>query len=193
MKNLLSVAFIFFSFNSAMMAQKGFDLRKEITIDVSADQLWEMVGPGFVEVYKWSSNIDYAKGKGTPEFEGAVCNERYCDVNVKGFSSISETLTNYDESNMTLAYEVHEGMPKFITFVENVWTVEPLADGRSKLVMNAKFRMKGLMGSMMKGMMEKKMKDTWTTILNDAKVYAETGLVSVEKAKRMEKLNKKAS
>ena len=34
------------------MAQKGFELQKEIIINVSSDSLWEMVGPGFVEVYK---------------------------------------------------------------------------------------------------------------------------------------------
>jgi len=64
------------------MAQKGFNVQKEMIIDVPASELWEMVGPGFVEVYKWSSNVDHAEGQGTSKFEGAACNERFCDVNV---------------------------------------------------------------------------------------------------------------
>ena len=70
------------------MAQKGFEVQREIIINASAAELWEMVGPGFVEVYKWSSNVDHATGKGEGKFDGAVCDERFCDVNVKGFSKI---------------------------------------------------------------------------------------------------------
>jgi len=78
--------------NSGIMAQKGFNVQKELIINVPATELWEMIGPGFIEVYKWSSNVDHAEGKGTSSFEGAVCHERFCDVNVKGFSKISEIL-----------------------------------------------------------------------------------------------------
>ena len=95
------------------MSEKGFDVQKEITINVSADKLWNIIGPGFIEVYKWSSNVDFAEGSGKSEFQGAVCSERACNVNVKGFSKISETLTKYDESKMNLAYVVNDGMPGF--------------------------------------------------------------------------------
>ncbi len=175
------------------MAQKGFDLKKEMVINVPAEYLWKMVGPGFVDVYKWASGVDHAEGKGISQFEGAVCDERFCDVNVKGFSKISEKLTQYNEDNMTLAYVVKSGMPKFITKAENLWTVIPIDSNHSKLVMNASFEMKGFMGFMMKGMMKKKMNSTLAVILNDAKVYAETGTASDSKAKRITMLAKKQS
>ncbi len=175
------------------MAQQGFIVEKSMRIEVSAEELWEMVGPGFVDVYKWSSNVDHATGKGEGQFEGAICDERFCDVNVKGFSKISEKLTNYDEKKRTLTYAVQEGMPKFITLAENIWTVLPNIDGSSKLTMKANFRVKGFMGFMMKGVMKGKMKKTLSTVLNDAKIYAETGQVSIAKAERVEKLQRKAA
>ncbi len=175
------------------MAEQGFDISREITIGVSAEELWKMVGPGFIEVYKWSSNVDHAEGQGQSEFEGAVCSERFCDVNVKGFSKISEKLTKYDEGKMNLAYEVTDGMPGFVTRAVNDWTVVAVDQNSSKLVMKAQFRSKGLMGSLMKGMMEKKMKETLETVLNDAKVYAETGEVSEAKSNRMAQLARKAA
>jgi len=174
-----------------MMAEKGFELNQEIIVNVSADELWEMIGPGFIEVYKWSSNIDHAEGSGTAEFDGASCSDRHCDVNVKGFSSISETLTKYDAQNMSLAYEVFDGMPGFITQAKNDWTVVPIDDNHSKIVLVSTFGSKGLMGAMMNGMMKKKMTKTLYTVLNDAKVYAETGTVSAAKQKRMDQLSKK--
>lgn len=173
------------------MAQQGFTLEKEIIVNVSAAELWKMVGPGFIEVYKWSSNVDHAEGSGTPEFEGASCSNRSCNVNVKGFDKIDEELTKYNATQMNLAYAVKEGMPGFITKAVNDWTVVSIDETHSKLVMKAEFESKGLMGKMMNGMMRKKMAETLETVLNDAKVYAETGKVSQVKADRLVQLEKK--
>lgn len=172
------------------MAQE-FKVAKEITIDVSAEQLWEMVGPGFIEVYKWSSNVDHATGSGKSEFEGAVCSDRSCDLNVKGFNKISEKLTKYDQANMKLAYIVNDGMPGFVEKAQNEWTVEALGPNRSKLTMQAEFGTKGLMGYLMNGMMKKQMNQTLDTVLGDAKVYAETGKPSKAKLERMAVVNSK--
>lgn len=190
MKKLIWTLFLVNFFNTIVMA-KGFEIQKEIEINVSADQLWEMVGPGFVEVYKWSSNVDHAEGFGQSEFKGAVCSERACDVNVKGFSKIKETLFKYDESNMNLAYEVNDGMPSFVTKAVNDWTVVAIDENRSKLIMNAEFRSKGLMGTLMNGMMERKMTETLETVLKDAKIYAETGKPSPNKIQRIYELEEK--
>lgn len=177
-------------FNFSIMAQKGFNLEKEQVINVPASELWQMVGPGFIDVYKWSSNVDHAEGSGSPEFEGASCSERSCDLNVKGFNKISEKLTIYNEKSMKLAYEVLEGMPGFVEKASNEWTVVSINEKQSKLVMKAEFRSKGLMGTLMNGMMEKKMNKLLEVVLNDAKVYAETGKVSEVKEKRMAKVEK---
>ncbi len=183
---------VLLTLNSTTMAQKGFDVQKEITINVPATELWEMVGPGFVDVYKWSSNVDHAEGFGDAKFEGAVCSERACKVNVKGFSEIKEELIKYSHQDMNLAYEVKEGMPGFITKAVNDWTVVPVTEGTSKLVMKAEFRSKGLMGLLMNGMMEKKMIKTLETVLNDAKIYAETGQQSEAKKERVAELERKS-
>ena len=174
------------------MSQQGFEVKKEIIIDVPAAELWEMVGPGFTDVHKWSSNVDHAEGSGTPEFEGAVCSNRSCDLNVKGFNKISEKLFLYDQNKMMLGYSVEEGMPGFVTKAKNIWTVEAVNDKQSKLTMNAEFGSKGFMGMIMQGMMKKKMTETLETVLIDAKVYAETGEISATKKERIKELAEKA-
>lgn len=188
MKKSIWTLVLLITLNGFVMAQKGFNLEKEITINVPASQLWEMVGPGFVNVGDWSSNVDHAVGSGTPEFEGAVCSERVCDVNVKGFTKIDERLTKYNDSTMNLAYEVMDGMPSFMVSAVNDWTVVPLGPNSSKLVMKAEFISKGLMGMMTRGMMQRKMSETLETVLNDAKIYSETGKVSKAKKERIEEL-----
>lgn len=174
------------------MAQSGFEIKKQMVIDVSADQLWELIGPGFVDVYKWSSNVDHAEGSGTPEFDGAVCSKRSCDVNVKGFSSINEDLFLYDQDKMSLGYAVVEGMPGFITKAQNVWTVKKVNESQSILTMAAEFESKGMMGALTRGMMKKKMAETLDTVLLDAKIYAETGQISSAKQERVAELERKS-
>lgn len=192
MKKFIHTFIAILAINTSIMAQQGFEVEKEIVINVSAEELWTMVGPGFIEVYKWSSNVDHAEGSGAAEFEGAVCRERSCDLNVKGFSSISEKLTAYNEKDMNLAYAITEGMPGFVTKAVNDWTVVSIGENQSKLVMKAEFASKGMMGWMMNGKMEKKMNTTLETVLNDAKVYAETGSMSAAKQIRMAELASKS-
>jgi hypothetical protein len=47
-------------------------------------------------------------------------------------------------------------MPSFVTKAVNDWTVVAVSENQSKLIMEAQFRSKGLMGTLMNGMMEKK-------------------------------------
>ena len=193
MKNAVSVAILLLAFTTSTLAQKGFEVQKEITINVPASELWDMVGPGFEDVHVWASSVNHSEGSGSPEFSGATCSERTCKVNLGGFDQISEKLYKYDEATMNLAYEVNSGMPKFVTRAANDWKVVAIDENTSKLVMNAEFETKGFMGGLMRGMMKSKMNRTLEDILNDAKIYAETGRVSKLKAKKVKKFQKKTA
>lgn len=196
MTNSFKVIILLLTFNSVIMAkdkkEKGFEVSREISINVSSEKLWEIIGPGFEDAFLWSSTVDHSVGKGQAEFEGATCSDRVCDLNAKGFDKISEKLIKYSDQDMNLAYEVYEGMPSFITTAKNDWTVVEIDANHSKLVMNAEFKVKGLMGTLMKGMMKRKMEKLLDVVLNDAKVYAETGSQSEIKKERVDKLAKKS-
>jgi hypothetical protein len=170
--------------------QTSFNVSRELNINVSPDKLWQIIGHRFEDAYIWASSVDHSKGGGTPEFEGATCSERFCDVNAKGFNKISEKLVKYSNEDMTLAYVVLEGMPSFITHAQNDWTVEPTGIHQSKLVMKADFSLQGIMGRFMKPMMKSKMEKLLDVVLNDAKIFAETGSISETKRKRNELLEK---
>lgn len=172
-------------------SQKGFEISKELTINVSAQKLWQLVGIEFEDAYLWASSVDHSVGKGKAEFEGATCSERYCDLNAKGFSKISEKIIKYNDTEMNFAYQVMEGMPSFVTRAANDWKVVAINNTQSKLIMKAEFEVKGLMGSMMKGMMKKKMGKLLDIVLNDAKVYVTTGKPSKIKQERIEQVSKK--
>lgn len=170
------------------MVQQGFEIREEMTYKVSADTLWKIVGPGFADVHEWSSNVDFTTGKGLSKIPGAPCSERICDVNVKGFGQVSETLMAYDAEAMSLAYEANLGMPSWVTLAANRWTVQAIDNQTSRLVMEAEFKTQGLMGWMMNGLMNRKLNKTIQTVLLDLKSYVETGKVSRVKQARLDEL-----
>ena len=67
---------------------KEVKMSKPVTINVSSDALWEIIGPGFSEAGKWSTAVDHSAGHGEGKFEGAVCDTRTCDLSAKGFTSV---------------------------------------------------------------------------------------------------------
>lgn len=170
--------------------QTSFTVTRELDINVSPDKLWHIIGHSFADAYIWASSVDHSTGGGTPEFEGAKCSERFCDVNAKGFNKISEKLTKYSNEHMNLAYVVSEGMPSFVSLAQNDWTVLPIGVHQAKLVMKADFGLQGIMGRFMKPMMKSKIEKLLDVVLNDARVFAETGSISDTKRKRNEELAK---
>lgn len=169
----------------------GFKVTRTIHINISAEKLWKIIGPGFSEAYVWASSVDHSTGKGISEFEGAPCDERFCDVNAKGFNRIEEKLVKYSNESMNLVYKVTKGMPGFISKAVNDWKVIPAGTNTSTLEMNADFELQGFMGRFMKPMMKKKMGALLDIVLEDAKVYAETGKISDHKRKKVEALKRK--
>ena len=102
-------------------------------INVSAEKLWDIVGNDFAHVVKWATSADHSSGSGTPDFEGASCNIRGCDLNTECFSKIQEKLTEFNPQNKSLTYEVTKGMPGFVTKAGNRWQVIAVSPTSSKI------------------------------------------------------------
>ena len=162
------------------------------TINVSAEKLWEIIGPGFEHAGEWSTAVDHSVGLGAPALEGATCDERSCDLNAKGFTKIKEKITIYNAQNKELAYDIVEGFPGFVKRANNHWRVVDLGEDMSALEMTITIENKKFMGTLMGGMMKKNINATIPTIFRDLKVYAETGKISKEKQERMAEIEKKS-
>lgn len=172
---------------------KEVKMSKPVTINVSSDTLWEIIGPGFSEAGKWSTAVDHSVGHGEGKFDGAVCDTRSCDLSAKGFTSVNEKITEYDASNKTMAFDVVEGMPGFVTLMNNRTVVTDLGNERSKAELQITMHMKPFMGWLMGGLLKKNLNNLLDSALDDLKVYAETGAPSDRKKARMAKLAKQAA
>ena len=163
-------------------------MSKPVAINVSEDALWEIIGPGFADAGKWSTAVDHSAGHGEGKFDGASCDSRSCDLSAKGFDSVKEKITEYDVSNKTMAFDVIDGTPGFVTYLNNRTKVTGLGNGKSKAELQITMRMKPFMGWLLGGMLKKNISNLLDSALEDLKVFAETGKPSSQKQARMEKL-----
>ena len=101
---------------------------------------------------------------------------------------MNERITEYDASNRTMAFNVIEGTPGFVTYMNNRTVITDLGQGRSKAELKITMHMKPFLGGLMGGMLKKNLSNLIDSALNDLKVYAETGKPSARKQARMKKL-----
>ena len=172
---------------------KEVKMLKSVTVSVSADDLWRIVGPGFAEAGKWSTAVDHSVGHGEGKFDGATCDTRSCDLSARGFSSVNERITEYDQENKTLAFDIFEGMPGFVTYTNNRTVITDLGQGRCKAELQIAMHMKLQMGTLLGGILKKNLSHLIDSALDDLKVFAETGEPSDRKKRRTAKLAVKAA
>lgn len=128
----------------------------EKTIDVTADQAWDLLGNRFADIGTWASAVEASRLDG-PLQNGSV---RTCELkptNV-GSGTIQERITRFDRETRQITYEILSGMPGFMKYLDNAWTISPTSDGRAKmrseLTINLAWYM-ALMSPVIKGQFKK--------------------------------------
>jgi hypothetical protein len=168
-----------------------FQSKKDVTINISAEKLWEIIGSGFVKYDKWATIVDRSTGKGKGKFEGAHSDERICHVNGQGPNEVTEKILQYSDVNMNLSYKATQGMPEMMAKASNEMTVAAIDSNKSIFSINMEWGVHGPLEKEMSKMMEEGQRASIDLFLNDIKVFAETGKVSEAKKKRLDELNKK--
>ncbi|MEL7124064.1 MAG: SRPBCC family protein [Bacteroidota bacterium] len=166
------------------------EVKKEITVNKSINEVWEVLGNQYAEAYKWARGLYHSEGFGTPKLEGASCNNRTCDTS---FGRIQEEIRTFDSKNYILEYEVIKGFPGFIKQGINKWTLTKVSDTQTKVNMHFIGITQGFMGLIMGPVMRIQLNKGLGEVLGDFKHYVEIGEPSPEKIKDIQKHAKKAA
>ena len=170
------------------MATRQVQVKESIFIDLPKDKLWELTALQFDKIGDWSAGVKASVGKGEG-INGAVCLERQCDPAYKGFKQTTERIIAYHPNDYHFTYQIVAGLPKMVVKATNQWT--HLDEGKgTRLTMKVSMELKGLMGAIMKGPMQKKMGQVLKENLEELKVYAETGGLHNRKQKLNQQMNK---
>jgi len=159
------------------------DIQKEIIVNQSIDQVWDLLGNRYGEGYKWARGLYHSEAQGNPTIEGAVCSNRACDTS---FGQLDEEIRIF-KPNQQLSYEVVEGFPNFIKKGVNNWYLEKISSQQTQVKMRFVGETQGLLGLIMGPMMKMNLAKGLAGALSDFKHYAETGKPSPAKVKDIQK------
>ena len=84
------------------------NITQTITINKSADQIWQLIGQDFDKAYLWmapipkSTALGRGQGKGGAPMQGRICD---LSDNPEG-AKVKEVITQYDSRSKTIAFDV---------------------------------------------------------------------------------------
>jgi len=159
-------------------------IEKEIIVNKSIANAWQVLGTEFANAHVWASPLSHSEGSGT-KFNGSECNERSCDI--KGMGKTREKLLQFSNDSHSLSYVVEQGMPSMVKYATNSWSLTSLGQTKTKLKMKMDITLGGIMGFMMQPMMKMMMSKMGNTFLADYKYYVENGRPSKAKIKSLKK------
>ena len=150
---------------------------KELTVNSSVDAVWEVLGNQFGDVAKWASIISQSELSATPIVAGTTRSTNTTNGPTK------QRVTSFDPANHRLAYEAISGAPFFIKSIDAMWSLSAITEQSTKLVLDFSFETKGIAGVFLGPVAKIKLGKVGDALLDDFKVYVETGVVSDRKKK----------
>ena len=143
---------------------------KQVTINASADKVWEILGTQFNNISEWSSLVVTSNAiPNLPEGSGRICH-------VKGFGETVEKLTDFDNQRREFTFTLESAKtPFFLKNIANTWRVEPQGENRSVVTVSPDVNLMPVFSQLMGGMMRKQLEKTSDIILSELKHFAETG------------------
>jgi len=148
------------------------DVRTELIIEKSANDIWQVMGIQFDKIHVWASFFKDSKPAGENKFDGINFSAR--DTLVDGGTN-THSLDLFDSENFILSYTVTAGAPPFANKAGATWALEIIDQNTSKASITVSMDLKDGIPekkvSEVKGWLHKSSND----MLEDLKHYAETG------------------
>lgn len=163
------------------------EIERTVTLNAPSEQVWDLLARRFHAVGEWASVINASSALSTRNGPTKVA-DRVCDTPDGIFK---EQMTRFDEDRRTFSYLAYEGLPGFVRQGGNTWSVRELGSGRSEVHMHMKFDLNPIADVLMGWMMKRQMAKAADSVLDDLKVYAETGKVSERKRNALAKYHAK--
>ena len=109
------------------------EVNQQITIKVSADKLWQILGNDFGEVQQWASRMLESR---YDETLGSMGGRKVTTVE---YGEANETLYVFDETRRELAYRVQgDNTPPMLSDITTGWRIE--AQGDEQAVVHIQFK-----------------------------------------------------
>ncbi|TFB12575.1 SRPBCC family protein [Candidatus Marinimicrobia bacterium MT.SAG.4] len=150
---------------------------KDITINVPAKKVWDILGHKFADVGQWSSLVSRSTvNNDASKVNNSPVGGRFCET---GIGKISEEFTAYDEKGMTFSFK---GVITSIMFSKVISTnaVTAIDENTSKVTLTPNIDLK-VLGILMYPLIKMNLGKLIKQALMDLKYFAENDKPSPEK------------
>lgn len=143
---------------------------QQITVNVSADRLWEIVGTNFTDVSKWASSVlESSALPDMPAGSGRVCH-------VQGSGRVVERIYHYDDERREVAFTLEgERTPFFLQNVDITWRVQAQGDSQAVAHVDADIQLMPVFRQLLSRRLSTRLMKRGDDILLELKHFAETG------------------
>lgn len=166
-------------------------LSRTVTINKPVNQIWQVAAEDFANAYKWMTGVVHsyehqASGQSSVQPPGRICN---LDNKADPFHAV-ENILIFDAEKHLLEFEVFPvktsgpGLPVIRNHVQLQLISNP--NGSTRVLWNCDVELK-LLGKILSPLLKLGLNKAFDGVLNDLKVYVETGQVSAQKKKFDEK------
>jgi len=160
-------------------------LSAQITIEASADAVWDVIGRHFDRIGEWATAIPASVAlESSALAPTAPVAGRVCTTGVPFAGQVTETLVAYDDAARTLTYEA-TGLPRLVATARNTWTVTALSPGRCRVTIEARFETRGMIGRLARLAMVIQVRLTGGRLAEDLRHYVEHGVPSPRKQRQL--------
>ena len=165
----------------------GMEITKNAIVNVSADRLWSILADDFDKIGEWARGVDSSgPNTGAAIPEGASVGGRVCQA--PGFGAINETFTSFDPVGRSYAFEATASkIPSFVRDLTNHTLVKSLGAEQSEVQLRITADTPGVRGALVKPIMSRKFSKGLDGVLEDLKIFAESGKILSEKTKALAK------
>lgn len=162
-------------------------IKKQFTVNASADRLWEIMGLQFDRVSDWASSIHDSQGRNSGIVpQGLPFSGRVCQTSMGSFQ---EKILKYDEHKKMISYDAKgDKMPFFVKHLANNWTFTPLGGGKCKVDMCMEISILPVFDLLMGPMMRMQMGGTIDQVIEELTYFAENGTPHPRKLEAQQKL-----
>jgi carbon monoxide dehydrogenase subunit G len=151
---------------------------KELSIAKPIEEVWEVLGNQFGDIYKWASIISQSEVSGEAKLPGVNYSIRKTKT---ATGDTQQELTGFHPEKHEISYKSISGTPPIIKQVHAHWSLKEQGANSTKLVLDFKAEMKGL-GFIIAPLAKIKLGKVGDVLIDDLKHYVENGKPHPRKA-----------
>ncbi|MEM9292886.1 MAG: SRPBCC family protein [Acidobacteriota bacterium] len=157
-------------------------IQRQITIDASPEEVWQVLGHQFDQVSLWASSVSHSAARSDGKrVSSAPASGRVCETDLGPFR---ESILEFDEERKVLAYEASgEKMPSFVHNLKNRWSLTALSGSRTRVDMLMTADLAFPFRLFMPPLMKLQMGRVLSFAIEELKHYVETGQPHPRKVK----------